>query len=351
MMKTLRELAEHVNGKVIGDEDLQISGVAGIEEANGGEITFLSNPRYGKKVGETKASALIASQKVDGFNGSVLLTQNPYLAYAKIVGLFHKRVLPSPGIDANAVIGKGAKIGKNCSISPFVFIGEDAEIGERVVIYPFVFIGSGVKIGDDTRIYANCSIREGCTVGNRVIIHAGAVIGSDGFGFAKDGKAYYKIPQVGTVQIDEDVEIGANCTIDRAALGTTWIKRGVKIDNLVHIAHNVVVGEDTVLVAQVGISGSTRIGNNVTLAGQVGIIGHLTIGDNAMVGAKSGVAADVGAGKVVSGIPAYDHRDWLKTSMCLPNISDMRRQLRRLMQEVEALKAKAESESKRTGRP
>jgi UDP-3-O-[3-hydroxymyristoyl] glucosamine N-acyltransferase len=238
-------------------------------------------------------------------------------------------------------------IGKDCTISPFVFIGEDTAIGDRVIIHPFVFIGNGVKVGDDTLIYSGCSIREKCIIGNRVIVHCGTVIGSDGFGFAKDERSYYKIPQIGIVQIDDDVEIGANVTIDRAALGRTWVKRGVKIDNLVHIAHNVVVGEDTILVAQVGISGSTEIGSNVSLAGQVGVIGHLKIGDNAMVGAKSGVAADVGAGKIVSGIPAYDHRDWLKTSMTLPKISEMRKQLHRLLKEVEELKSRVKNGSKK----
>jgi UDP-3-O-[3-hydroxymyristoyl] glucosamine N-acyltransferase len=347
MTKTLKELADLVDGKVLGEDSILISGIAGIEEAKEGEITFLSNPKYMKKIKDTKASALIATQEIEGFDRPILLTKNPYLAYAKIVGLFHEIPNPPQGIDDQAIIGKGVKIGKGCSISPFVFMGEEIEIGNRVIIYPFVFIGDGVKIGDDTVIHANCSIRERCCIGKRVIIHCGSVIGSDGFGFAKDGKSSYKIPQVGIVQIDDDVEIGANNTIDRATLGKTWIKRGVKIDNLVHIAHNVVVGEDTILVAQVGISGSTEIGNNVTLAGQVGVIGHLKIGDNAMVGAKSGVAADVGAGKIVSGIPAYDHRDWLKTSKCLPKLSDMRKQLHRLTKEVEELKSKLNIGTKR----
>jgi UDP-3-O-[3-hydroxymyristoyl] glucosamine N-acyltransferase len=346
MTKTLQELAEHVGGTVLGDGSILISGIAGIEEAREGEITFLSNPRYAKKVKETKASALIAAQEVEGFDRPILLTENPYLAYAKIVGIFHEISHPAPGIDDQAIIGKRVKIGKGCSISPFVFIGEEAEIGDRVIIYPFVFIGKGVKIGDDTLIHAHCSIRERCIIGRWVIIHCGSVIGSDGFGFVRDGKSHYKIPQVGIVQVDDDVEIGANCTIDRAALGRTWVKQGVKMDNLVHIAHNVVVGENTILVAQVGISGSTEIGNNVSLAGQVGIIGHLKIGDNAMVGAKSGVATDVEAGKVVSGIPAYDHRDWLKTSMTLPKLSEMRKQLHRLLKEVEELKLKLNIGSK-----
>jgi UDP-3-O-[3-hydroxymyristoyl] glucosamine N-acyltransferase len=347
MAKTLKELAEHVGGTVLGDGSILISGIAGIDEAREGEITFLSNLRYAKKVKETKASALIAAQEVEGFARPILISKNPYLAYAKIVRIFHEEVHPAPGIDEQAIIGRGVTIGKGCTISPFVFIGEGAEIGDRVTVYPFVFVGDGVKVGDDTLIHAGCSIRERCIIGKRVIIHCGAVIGSDGFGFARDGKSYYKIPQVGIVQIDDDVEIGANAAIDRAALGRTWIKRGVKIDNLVHIAHNVVVGEDTILVAQVGISGSTEIGNNVSLAGQVGVIGHLKIGDNAMVGAKSGVAADVGAGKVVSGIPAYDHRDWLKTSMTLPQLSEIRKQLHRLLKEVDALKAELKNWSKR----
>jgi len=347
MQKTLKELADYVGGTVLGDGSVTISGIAGIEEAGESEITFLSNPKYAKKIRETRASAVIAAQEIEDFNRPVLLSKNPYLAYARILRLFQAETRPAPGIDERAVIGKRARIGKDCTISPFVFIGEDTEVGERTVIYPFVFIGDGVKIGDDTLIHAGCSIRERCIIGKQVIIHCGAVIGSDGFGFAKDGKSYYKIPQIGIVQIDDDVEIGANVTIDRAALGKTWIKRGVKIDNLVHIAHNVVVGEDTVLVAQVGISGSTEIGNNVSLAGQVGVVGHLKIGDNAMVGAKSGVAADVEAGRTVSGIPAYDHRDWLKTSMTLPKLSEIRKQVHRLLKEVEELKSMVKNGLKR----
>lgn len=346
MQKTLKELAEYVEGTILGDESIVISGIAGLDEAKEGEISFLSNPRYAKKVKHTKASALIASEEIKDFDRPLLLSKNPNLAYAKIVRLFHKEFRPAPGIDEKAIIGERTQIGKDCCISPFVYIGEEAVIGDRVIIYPLVFIGNGVKIGNDTLIYANCSIRERCLIGQRVIIHSGAVIGSDGFGFAREGHSYYKIPQVGIVQIDDDVEIGANVTIDRATLGKTWIKRGVKIDNLVHIAHNVVVGEDTVLVAQVGISGSTEIGKNVSLAGQVGVVGHLKIGDNVIVGAKSGVAADVEAGKTVSGIPAYDHREWLKTSVILPKLSEIRRQVNHLLKEVEVLKSHLKEKTK-----
>jgi UDP-3-O-[3-hydroxymyristoyl] glucosamine N-acyltransferase len=231
------------------------------------------------------------------------------------------------------------QIGKDVTIYPFVYIGDDCVIGDGTTIYPHCFIGNSASIGAGSLIYPGVTIRERCIIGMRVIIHPGSVIGSDGFGFAKDGTCYYKIPQVGIVQIDDDVEIGANNTIDRAAMGKTWIQRGVKTDNQVHIAHNVIVGEDTVVVAQVGISGSTRIGKRVTLAGQVGIVGHISIGDDAIVGAKTGVSGDVPPGQIVSGYPHMPHRDWLKASRTLPKLPEMRMTLKTLEDKVQQLES------------
>ena len=331
---TLQELARLVGGEIVGDEHLPVSGISSLDDARAGEITFIAHSRYVSKATHTKASAIIVSHDIEAPGKSLIIASNPYLAYAQVATFFHRHPGQPLGIDKSAIIGKETRIGKDVSIYPLVFLGDRVTIADRVVIYPHSFIGDDTVIGEETVIYPNVSIREGCRIGKRVLIHAGSVIGSDGFGFAPDGKRYHKIPQVGTVQIDDDVEIGANNTIDRGALGKTWIKRGVKTDNLVHIAHNVVVGEDTLLVAQVGISGSTVIGNHVTLAGQVGVVGHLEIGDNTMVGAKAGVSGSVPPNSIVSGSPHMPHRDWLKASRCFPLLPQMRKTLKALEERI-----------------
>jgi len=334
---TLKELQALVGGEISGDENLPISGISSLDDAREGEITFIAKSAYLARAAGTKASAIIVSHTIEAPGKSLLINPNPYLAYAQIATLFHRRPAPPFGVDRSAVIGKDTRIGKDVSIHPLVVLGDRVTIADGVVIYPHAFVGDDCSIDQGTIIYSNVSIRERCRIGKRVIIHAGSVIGSDGFGFAPDGKRYHKIPQVGTVQIDDDVEIGANNTIDRGALGKTWIKRGVKTDNLVHIAHNVVVGEDTLLVAQVGISGSTVIGNHVTLAGQVGVVGHLEIGDNTMVGAKTGISGSVPANSIVSGYPHMPHREWLKASRCFPLLPQMRKTLKALEEKIKQL--------------
>ncbi len=336
---TLKELQTLVGGEISGDENLPISGISSLDDAEAGEITFIAKSAYLDKAAGTKASAIIVSHTIEAPGKSLLITPNPYLAYAQIATLFHRRPGMPPGIDKSAMVGKDNRIGKDVSIHPLVVLGDRVTIGDRVEIYPHVFVGDDCVIDEETVLYSNVSLRERCRIGRRVIIHAGSVIGSDGFGFAPDGKRYHKIPQVGTVQIDDDVEIGANNTIDRGALGKTWIKRGVKTDNLVHIAHNVVVGEDTLIVAQAGISGSTVIGNHVTLAGQVGVVGHVEIGDNTMVGAKTGISASVPANSIVSGTPHMPHREWLKASRCFPLLPRMRKTLKALEERVLKLEA------------
>lgn len=337
MRKTLQEIANLIEGDVLGDGNLMITGISSLDEAREGEISFLAQNKYVNKAKQTKASAIIVSNEIEGINKPFILTANPYLAYAKTVALFHAHPHPILGIDEQAIIGEGTRIGKDVSIYPWVFVGNDVTISDRVVIHPHTSIGDGTFVGEDSTIYSHVSIRERCRIGKRVIIHAGSVIGSDGFGFAPDGNRYYKIPQVGTVQIDDDVEIGANNTIDRGALGKTWIKRGVKTDNLVHIAHNVVIGEDSLLVALVGVSGSTKIGNHVTLAGNVGVVGHIEIGDNTIVGAKSGVSGSVPANSIVSGYPHMPHKQWLKSSRCYPLLPQMRKTINYLEKKVKAL--------------
>ncbi|MCK4727872.1 MAG: UDP-3-O-(3-hydroxymyristoyl)glucosamine N-acyltransferase, partial [Desulfobacterales bacterium] len=234
-------------------------------------------------------------------------------------------------------VGENLKCGKEISVYPGVFVGDDVTLGDRVTLCPGVVVGNGVAIGDDVFVHPNASILERCQIGSRVVIHAGSVIGSDGFGFASDGDRYHKIPQTGNVRIDDDVEIGACNTIDRATFGRTWIKRGVKTDNLVHIAHNVVVGEETVLVAQVGISGSVTIGTHSILAGQTGVAGHVTIGNRVTVGGGSGVTKSVPDGRIVSGFPAVDHRLWLKVSSIIPKLPDMKKKLRELEKRIEEM--------------
>jgi UDP-3-O-[3-hydroxymyristoyl] glucosamine N-acyltransferase len=307
-------------------------------EASPGEISFFADPRYQESLKETKASALLVAAFTDLYAGPQVVVPNPTLAYAKVATLFAPPLPRFSGRSEKAFIHKSARIGKDVSMYPFVYVGEEAWIGDHTTLYAGVFVGDRVRIGNGTVIHPNVSILHDCVIGNEVIIHAGSVIGSDGFGFVRDGQMNVKIPQMGYVQIDDQVEIGANNTVDRAALGKTWIKRGVKTDNLVQIAHNVVIGEDTVIVAQTGISGSVNIGREVVIAGQVGIIDHISIGDRVMIGPQSGVAKFISPGQVVSGSPTMPHRLWLRTTRVIPRLPEMYDRLRRLEKKVEELK-------------
>jgi len=327
MKKRLREIAEWVDGTVVGDGEVEISGVAAIEEARAGEITFIANPKYLPRLSETLASAIIVSKEVIQADKPLLCVTHPYLAFARVLTLFSHKPYQPKGIDSNAWISPTAKLGEDLSLYPFVYIGDHCSIGDRVILYPGVYVGEDSSIGEDSILYPNVSVYPGTVIGKRVILHGGVVVGSDGFGYAKEGRKNVKIPQVGRVEIEDDVEIGANTTIDRATLGKTTIRRGVKIDNLVQVAHNVTLGEDSVIVAQVGISGSTKIGSNVTLGGQVGVVGHIEIGDNVMVGAQSGVAHNLPANQGYTGSPALPHREFLRTITSLPKLPEMRKTL------------------------
>lgn len=337
MQKTLRELAEYVGGNVVGDDTLVISAVSGIEDAGPGQITFLANPKYRAKLQETGASAAIVSHGVDIPGIAVIQVTNPYLAFARILTLFARKKHPPAGVHETCIVGQETVLGKDCAIGAHVTIGNYVKIGDRTILYPGVVIGDSVTIGDDTILYPNVSILEDVCIGNRVIIHSGTVVGSDGFGFAPDGNRYYKIPQIGTVVIEDDVEIGANVALDRAALGKTHIQQGVKIDNLVQIAHNVVIGEHSVIVSQVGISGSTKIGKHVTLAGQVGLVGHIQIGDNVMIGAQSGVTKSVPENTILSGSPAVNQRLWKKSQVSLLKLPEALKTLRALQRKIQDL--------------
>ncbi len=332
----LSYLAEFVGGEIFGD-DIVICGISTIDSAKEKELTFLANPKYKKKIFSTNASAIIVKEKIEGLDKSLIICENPYLAYAKIAHLFYNPPKIKREISPYAFLGEGVKLGKDVSIYPFVYIDDNAEIGDRVTIMPHVFIGQNVKIGEDSFIYPNVTIREDCVIGKRVIIHSGTVVGSDGFGYVWDGKRHMKIPQIGKVVIGDDVEIGALCAIDRSALSVTEIGSGVKMDNLCQIAHSVKIGENSIIVAQVGIAGSTTLGKNVILAGQVGVVGHIKIGDRTTVGAKSGVASDLPSGSTFSGIPAIPHKTWLKSSIIFSKLPEFRDRLMKMEKRLEDL--------------
>lgn len=334
----LKIIAQTVGGEVIGDDSILISGASSLDAAGPHEISFFADRRYEESLANTRASAIIVSEKNELFKGPQIKVPNPGLGYARVAGLFEPPVPRHPGISDKAVVNESSRIGNDVSIYPLVYVGEDALIGDNVILFPGVFIGDRVKIGKRTVIYPNVSIWQDCLIGIDVIIHAGTNIGSDGFGFVRDGAVSVRIPQRGIVQIDDEVEIGANNCIDRAALGKTWIKRGVKTDNQVHVAHNVVIGEDSIVVAQTGISGSVRIGREVMLGGQVGVIDHLEIGDRAMVAAQSAVIKDISPGEVVSGAPSMPHRHHLKVireTKRLPQLNERLRHLEKKVKELE----------------
>lgn len=339
MKKKLKELAEFVGGTVVGDGEVEISGVAAIDEAQPGEITFIANPKYLRKLQTTGASAILLSKETPSAGKHLILTAHPQLAFVKVLALFFARPYQPKGIDPNAHICPTVQLGEELTIYPHVYIGDRCHIGNRVILYPGVFVGEDSFIGEDSILYPNVTVYAGSVIGKRVILHGGVVIGADGFGYVKEGMKNVKIPQVGGVIIEDDVEIGANSTVDRAALGNTIIRRGVKIDNLAQVAHNVQIGEDSIIVAQVGIAGSTKIGKNVILAGQVGVIDHIEIGDNVMVGAQSGVGQNLPPNQVFSGSPVQPHREWLRTVATLSKLPEMKKSLMDIEERLKKIEA------------
>jgi UDP-3-O-[3-hydroxymyristoyl] glucosamine N-acyltransferase len=342
--KTLAELAREVGGEVVGDGAVKLYRVAPIEDAGAGDLAFLANPRYHARLSSCKASAVIVATEVlarganTGAVRNYLTVADPYLAFAKIHRLFNPPPRYTPGISSHAHIAATAVIGAGATIFPSVFVGSSARIGARTVLHPGVFIGDDAEIGEDCELHANAVIRYRCRVGDRVIVHAGAVIGSDGFGYAGYGAERVKIPQTGIVEIQDDVEIGANTTVDRATIGRTVIGRGAKLDNLVQIAHNVVVGDYSIIAAQAGIAGSTHIGRDVILAGQVGVVNHLEIGDGAVIGPQSGVGRSVPAGaRLSSGLHGAPHQEWLKVISLLPRLPELWTLTRRLERKLAEL--------------
>jgi len=317
--------------------------VAPIDEAGPGEITFLANARYRRFLADSRASAIIVGRGVikdprPEPGKGYLEAADPYVAFAKILQLFSASPQFSQQISPAAHVEPTAELNDHVTIFPHVYVGGGTKVGRRTVLYPGVFLGEGSEVGEDCVLHPNVVVRDGCLIGNRVILHAGVVIGSDGFGYAGEGSEQIKIPQMGIVVIEDDVEIGANTTVDRATFGRTVIGRGVKIDNLVQIAHNVTVGEHAVIAAQVGVAGSTRIGKNVTLAGQVGVVNHVEIGDGAMIGPQSGVGRSVPGGvKVSSGLHAAPHQEWLKVMTLLPQLPKLWSAVRHLEKKMARL--------------
>ena len=336
----LKVIVEAVQGRLKGDPDMMIAGVSPFETAGPDQITLAGTPKFLKKISETGAGAVIVPMKFEASEKPLVRVNNPQVAFARVVELFHPAPAPRDFIGPGARIGENFAGGKAVTIYDGVVIGERVSVGDRVRLHPGVVIGNEVAIGDDVEIFPNVTVRERCRIGNRVIIHSGTVIGSDGFGFAPDGEAYHKIPHTGIVRIDDDVEIGALNAVDRATFGETWIQKGVKTDNLVHIAHNVTIGENTLLVAQVGISGSTTVGRHAILAGPAGVSGHLKIGNNVIIGPQAGIAKSIPDESVVSGSPEMPHAQWLRVQTVVPRLPEMKKQIADLEKRLKALEDK-----------
>ena len=327
----LSELAERLECRLEGDGDIDIVRVAGIQDAGPGDVTFLANPKYEKAVSGTRASAVILRDDAAAAPCAMLRARDPYLAFARAVGLFAPNSRPAQGVHALAAVAADAQVGRDVSIAAFVAVGERATIGDRTVVFPNVTIGPGARIGADCIIHSNVAIRERVTIGDRVVLQNGVVVGGDGYGFVRRGDGTHeKIPQVATVVIEDDVELGANTTVDRPAVGETRIRAGTKIDNLVQIGHGVSVGRNVLMAAQVGIAGSTDIADDVIFGGQVGVGGHLTIGRGAVAVGQSGVTNSLDPGQMVAGYPAIDARDWRKASVLFRRLPELKRRIEKL---------------------
>lgn len=345
---TAEQIATVLNGTVEGNPSVTVNNFSKIEEGKPGTITFLANAKYTNYIYTTKASIVLVNNDFVAekpIEATLIRCNNAYSALAILLDMVEKMKPQKKGIEQMSFVAESAKLGENVYIGSFSYISEKAIIGDNVKIYPQSYIGDGVVIGDNSIIYAGVKIYSGCKVGNNCILHAGAVIGSDGFGFAPDENGVYKkIPQMGVVILEDDVEIGANTTIDRAVMDATIIRRGVKLDNLIQIAHNVEVGENTVMAAQVGVSGSTKVGKQCMFGGQVGLGGHITVGDGANIGAQSGIISNVKPGAQIIGAPAIPIKDFFRSSVVFPKLPEMYRQLAQLQKEVEELKSKQDRE-------
>ena len=350
MELSAKQIAGILNGKVDGNEHITVNDFSKIDEGKPGTLTFLANPKYTNYIYETKASiALINADFIPEKKVPETLTlirvQDSYNAFAKLLDLVEQSKPKKTGIESPVFISPSASFSKeDIYIGAFSYIGENVRIGKNVAIYPQSYIGDNVEIGDNTIIYAGVKLYEGCRIGQGCIVHAGAVIGSDGFGFAKEGDSYKKIPQLGNVIIEDDVEVGSNTTIDRAVMDSTIIHRGVKLDNLIQIAHNVEIGEDTAIAAQTGVSGSTKVGKNCVFAGQVGLGGHITVGDNVSIGAQSGTISNVESGRKIMGYLAIDLTNFLRSNIIYSKLPEIYRRYNQLQKDVEDIKKEINKE-------
>jgi len=342
-MATVGSLAELVGGSVTGDAEREIRGVAELSSAGPEHLSFLTNPKYRGQFATTKAGAVLVSTPVSPTTRTLIVCQNPYLALAHITAHLYPTRRYAPGRDPGAHVDARAEIDATASICAGAVVDAGAKIGARSVVGPTCYVGAGARLGADVLLHAGAKVLDGCVLGDRVILQSGAVVGSDGFGYAPDAKGRrVKIPQVGIVVLGDDVELGANTTVDRAAFGETRIGRGTKIDNLVQVAHNVILGEDCVLVSQTGVAGSAHVGNRVMVGAQGGILGHITVADDVMLGARAGVASDIATSGAYSGTPTMPHHQWLKVAIAQQSLPELRHKVRELEQRLAALEAGSE---------
>ena len=342
---TAQQIAQLVQGRVEGDDNAKVTTFAKIEEGKEGAISFLSNPKYTHFVYDTKSSVVLIDETVElekPVSATLIRVKNAYECVAKLLQMYESMKPKKKGIDSLAFVSSKAKVAEDVYVGAFAYIGEGAEIGKGSQIYPHAYVGDGVKIGENALIYPNVSIYHGCKLGNNVTIHSGSVIGADGFGFAPGADGYDKIPQIGIVTIEDNVEIGANTCVDRSTMGSTYVRKGVKLDNLVQIAHNTDIGENTVMSAQVGIAGSTKVGQWCMFGGQVGIAGHITIGDKVFLGAQSGAPGSIKGGQELIGTPPMEPRSYFKSQAIFRRLPYMYKELNDLKRQVEELKKKAE---------
>lgn len=340
---TAEQIANVIGGRVEGNKDAKVHTFAKIEEGTEGAISFLSNPKYTHYLYNTKSSIVIVNEDVElekDVEATLIRVKNAYESIAKLLQIYEASKPKKTGVAPQAYIAPSAKLGNNCYVGPFAYVGEGAEIGDGCQIYPHAVIGDNVKVGTNCIFYPNTTIYQGCKIGNNVTIHAGSVIGADGFGFAPGADGYDKIPQIGIVVIEDNVEIGANTCVDRSTMGATVIHKGVKLDNLVQVAHNVEIGENTVMSAQVGIAGSTKVGSWCMFGGQVGLAGHITIGDKTFLGAQSGVPGSLKGGEELIGTPPMNPRAYFKSQAIFRRLPDMYKDLNDAKKKIEELNEK-----------
>nr|MBI3611735.1 UDP-3-O-(3-hydroxymyristoyl)glucosamine N-acyltransferase [Nitrospirota bacterium] len=345
----LDAISEAVRGRLSGQPDLLITGASSLEQAGPGDLTYVEGDKHLKAALASRAVAFVVGRPLPELARPQIVVPNPKYAFALILQQFFVAPYQARGIAEQICRGQDVQIGPDASVWPFVTLGHRAKIGARVTLYPGVFVGNDSIVGDDSILYPNVTLREGCSIGKRVIVHSGTVIGSDGFGYVPHEGRHHKLPQLGGVTIEDDVELGANVTVDRATFGQTLIKRGAKVDNLVQIAHNVTVGEDTILVAQVGIAGSTTLGHHVIVGGQAGLADHIEIGDQVFIAARSGVNRSLASNQIVSGAPVMPHETAIKAQAVIPRLPELRQQIRDLEQRVRALEAQERAQQKAKG--